>query len=349
MKEQIPTTKQQHWVPRFYLKGWANKKDQLCCFDKINQGSFSTNYKNVAGSTWFNDLFETRDADKPELYQAVEKLLSDIEGQCAPLVEALRIMAKQLVHAWPGEPANLTQPITEKQRHLLSGFVALQHLRTEQFRREAADSYTKYHQLALEKTLPIYSPELDPANWTVTIDENEIKKLHIEMLLDFQSYIPYFYEKFWVYGINVTGKPLITSDNPVVLFPTPIHPAIPFDGIASFGMRIIFPISPLISITMYDPEMYPNQRQHHCQLGFYTEQTVDDYNELQLRQCRRQIFSTSDHFDFARSLCFAEPRICQPDDCRFPVHGPVIDQMLTGLVQIAEQQKARLDDGEQPE
>ena len=349
MTKQNAPTKQQHWVPRFYLRSWIHQKDQLWCFDKSNGSVYSPNYQKVAGSSWFYDLIETRDPNEPELYQAIEKLLADIEGQCAPLIDKLRIMAQQLIAAWPGEPEGIAQPLTEKERHKLSGFIALQHLRTAQFRSEAADSHTKYHQLALEKILPIGFPDLDPADWTVTIDENEIKKLHIEILLDFQSYIPYFRDKYWIYGVNVSSKPLITSDNPVVLLPAPVHPTIPCDGIDSYGMQIIFPVSPKLVITMYDPKMYPHQRAMHRQLGFLTEQTVYDYNELQLRQCRRQIFSSTNEFDAFRKLCSDEPEICEPNDSRFPVEGPEIEKMHADLVEIARGHKAQQEQRAQQE
>jgi hypothetical protein len=334
-KQSTSATKQQHWVPRLYLKGWTHGKDQIWCFDKTNQIISSPNYKNVAGSTWFYDLVETLDPAKPELFQAVEKLLADIESKSAPLIKALRGAGDQLVSAWPGEPTGLGQLLSERGRHNLAGFMALQYLRTDDMRAAYRDAFTKFHQRAMENTVPIAFPSVDPKKFKVQIDENEIKKLHIEMLLEFPEYIPYFRDKFWIYGINVHAEPFVTSDNPVVKLASLIHPSIPFDGLESPGMRLVFPVWPRMAITMYDRQFSPNQAKWHRQLGFVTKQTVRKYNQVQLRQCRRQIYSSLPDFDFAKDICISDPSICQIDSSRYEPVGPEIDSMIAQLVQSA--------------
>ena len=48
--------KNQHYVPQFYLKQWANNKEQLFVYDKKQKKSFTSNVKNVVSSKFFYDF-----------------------------------------------------------------------------------------------------------------------------------------------------------------------------------------------------------------------------------------------------------------------------------------------------
>lgn len=51
------TTKRQHYVPRFYLKLFANSKGKLNYFDKVlRKPIFNMHYDNVSHQRYFYDL-----------------------------------------------------------------------------------------------------------------------------------------------------------------------------------------------------------------------------------------------------------------------------------------------------
>jgi hypothetical protein len=339
MKKQNHATKQQHWVPQLYLKGWSTAKARIYCFDKITQKSFPTESSNVGGGMWFNDLDETRDETKPETYQIVERFLADVEGKMAPTIASLRDDALATAKAFPKEPIPPRNFLTTKQRVDLSYFIALQALRTDDVRAYLRKTFTEVCQRGLEATLPVSFPSLDTKDWTVQILENEIKSIHIETFLQFQEYMPYFANKRWTYGINTTSTPLVTSDNPVVKIPLKPHD----NGLDSYGIQLLFPLSPQLVLTMYDRQCFPQHFDN--KIGFLTQETVDRYNLLQLTESRRQIYSSDDNFDFAKKHCELSPDISKLDAKLSKLPNSVVAQMVEDLVEaareIAEQQKTK--------
>ncbi len=330
MAKQDHATKQQHWVPKFYLKNWAQQSDKICCFDKSLKKSFLTNFKNVAGATWFNDIRETRDESNPQTYQMVEKMLADLEGRCGPTFEELQKEAASLAIAYPGEPEEPQSVDTPMRRGDLACFMALQFLRTDDLRATIRKSLTAICQRGMEATVPLVFPGVDPKQYKVVIDENEIKRIHIATFLGFFDFAPHFNEKRWTYGINVHKKPLITSDNPVVKLPMkPLD-----DGLDSFGMRLIFPLSPLMVLTMYDKKAFPPPWDRR--IAFLTEVAVDQYNLLQLQQCRRQIYSNDPNFDFAKHYCEQNPNACVNDANKVGPSGPIVDKIIADLIAAAQ-------------
>lgn len=77
--------KRQHYVPQFYLRGFVGKKDQLFVIDRRTKEPFRTAPKNVAGETHFNRI-EVKGMDP----NAVEKVLSEFEGEAAPALERVK-------------------------------------------------------------------------------------------------------------------------------------------------------------------------------------------------------------------------------------------------------------------
>jgi hypothetical protein len=59
------------------------------------------------------------------------------------------------------------------------------------------------------------------------------------------------------------------------------------------------------------------------------------YNELQLKQCTRQIYAVSDEFKFARRFCDDHPALCDPQIQRFNATIPAVDEMISDLVKAA--------------
>jgi hypothetical protein len=77
--------KMNHYVPQFYLRGFVGKKNQLLVMDRRNKEPFRTAPKNVAGETHFNRI-DVKGMDP----NAVEKVLSDFEGEVAPALERVK-------------------------------------------------------------------------------------------------------------------------------------------------------------------------------------------------------------------------------------------------------------------
>ena len=77
--------KRHHYVPRFYLRGFVGEKDRLFVVDRPSERAFRTAPDNVAGEKYFNRI-EVKGVGP----NAVEKTLSEFEGEVAPALERIK-------------------------------------------------------------------------------------------------------------------------------------------------------------------------------------------------------------------------------------------------------------------
>lgn len=92
MAKEKSEPRRQHFVPQFYLRGFAGEKDQLFVVDRPSKKTFRTAPKNVAAERDFNRVEVEGIAPN-----AVEKALAEFEGKVAPALERVRA-AKSLAN-----------------------------------------------------------------------------------------------------------------------------------------------------------------------------------------------------------------------------------------------------------
>ena len=105
----------QHYVPRFILRHFCEKKNQIWVFDKQKSRKFKTNIKNVAGEGGFYD-FEVLGHNF-----TYETSIAEFEGQASRPIK--KIIEKENIKA-----------IDEKEKIIVSRFLSLQFVRTKQWR-----------------------------------------------------------------------------------------------------------------------------------------------------------------------------------------------------------------------
>ncbi len=86
-------TKNQHFVPRFYLCRFANENKQLCCWQKQSKKFFYSNPDNVGVKKYLYE--EAWDDQMPESFgrfvqpNAIEDMFIDLEGEFASNLDSL--------------------------------------------------------------------------------------------------------------------------------------------------------------------------------------------------------------------------------------------------------------------
>ena len=291
------------------------------CFDKTTGSCFSSNVDNLSGGTYFNDVPQTLDRKNPELFQVVEKLLASAEGHCGSIFRSLNKKVDELVASFPDIPEQREHLLEASQKRDLSNFMALQFLRTDDMRAYIRKSFNEILKQTFTASIPKLRPNLDPENFEVSAHEDEIKRIHIELFLSFQDYTPFFYNKAWTFAINIHDTPLLTSDNPLARKSKSIWN----DGIGSNGSILVYPISPKLVLTLYDRMAYP---QEVDKIAFLSREMIDDYNTLQLEQCRRHVYGDNAEFKFAKCFRDKNPEICNLDQGKIQAAQPLIKSIV---------------------
>jgi len=298
-------TKKQHTLPRFYLERFADVKGQLSVYDKVKGKSFRANVKDVAQQRRFYDISPEAfglDADATYDPQFVEHTLAEHEA----------VLSKSLKEFL--ENAKEGEEIDWEHRFALAYFMGLQMVRTPFAR-------SKIHEIqnrAIEHLVQSEGPNMvapgSPIYNQLHVPEYDWARIQAQVMLDpmasAQLMAP-LVQRVWCIGVNKTGRPLYTSDNPVVMYKEEPQPGMGY-GLASAGVEVALPLSPEIVLMLADGKMYPALLAYEGKRLTLNEDNVTFYNWLQVSRSERQVYCSTSDFALAEKLCRERPHLRDP-------------------------------------
>ena len=218
----MATNKNQHYVPRIYLKSFTQNKENLA-INLLNLDRRRTINGAPVKNQCSGDYFYGKDASLESMIQAVERNYSSIVS---------RVHDSHYI-------------LTEKDREILREFMLFQHMRTEAASRRSVEMFA-----GMEKSIKAPLPELTPS----------IKEaVQIAMRIFFNK--RFILDDLKVCLVkNKTSMPFITSDDPSVIAnrwhqgKQKLHSISP--GLLSAGLLVFLPLSPKILCIAYDGDVY---------------------------------------------------------------------------------------------
>lgn len=301
--------KKQHYVPRSYLKRFTQDGDQLYVFDKFAKTSFKSNIRKVASERYFYDIPQDIVA-KDEDLQIIEKGVSKIESDFSNAVDNVLTTVHE------------EGRIDGDQKSAMAFFITIQFLRTREFRSFLMEFSEKAAKAVLDKLLKFRWPDRSPDEYQVQFNEKMapleqakfmFKPAYLNKLVqDLSNHI-------WFVGINETTQPLYTSDSPVVRKGHKIHPIVSYEGLASEGIEIAFPITPKHILVLSERTFFADYVKWDCSSVTLKAEGIKYYNSLQVFQSYRQIYCPSDKFTLAKRICNEHPELSTPDRTRVEV------------------------------
>lgn len=308
MSEQ--RTKNQHYVPQFYLRHFSADKKMVYVFDKPNGRSFPRKIASVASTDYFYEIDPKRlkPGAPPQL---IEKGLAELEGHYSKDLTDFLASADQ------------RRLITDDHKAFLASFVALQETRTNEFR-------TKYQQAMvgmLESVKPFFEHASNKQELTDAIaaasDSEEMKiEQANSMFGDLGRRIEEEIKKFyWLVGKTTDYNPFYASDSPLIRIPHVRHPFWGTGGIASPGVELAFPLSSKYILVMYERSYHKNAAMVDRLVVDLDPEDVNRYNFLQTLECNRQVYSASDSFAIAQRAIAEHPKCREVDRSRVLING----------------------------
>ncbi|MEK6982930.1 MAG: DUF4238 domain-containing protein [Nanoarchaeota archaeon] len=281
--------KLQHYVPRFYLKRFANidgNNHILDCFDKFEEKQFNTDVMDIACEKFF---YDTQD----DTEQETEKALSLVEGRFNEYLSKLikfRDVSK----------------ISNEERYFISMFIAVQYIRTKENREMLKDSINQLaERLSGENLSPKLAREIKEAQ-----KDESIKKMQVRLLRETPQFADIIYQMKWIIISNGTKTPFWTSDNPVAL-----HNEInqwPYGnlGLKCIGIELHLPLTPTLLLVTCDPIAFcrePDKKTLRDFRYIIREQSYQVYSST------RFIFSNQPNFSFAKKVITENPKHKDPN------------------------------------
>lgn len=263
-------TKRQHYIPRFYLSGFASvlRKGQLCVYEKGSQNCFFASPENVAHEKYF---YAYEDDDGTRDTQVVEKWLANtIENPANPIINKIRLRQsispeeKLTLSVYMNVMLKRTPAHRQKAKALLPS-VALNLM--EQIKRgEGPELPTDAHRDIALKMMERYAEE-KPDRFTLP----DVSEKIVEVI----------YNLTWKFFTSPGLSGFLTCDNPIFF-----HESI---GIGDEKSEIVFPISSTVTL-------YAARRPDWFDRSFtpVDEGTKDEINRRIVHNSHRHVFHHSE-------------------------------------------------------
>ena len=318
-------TKKQHYVPQTALRRFSADRERVFVYDKVLNEARISNVRDIAQQRYFYDI--PQDAIPADLQetmdrQMIERTLSEIESDFNAVVE--RVLRK----AEPGRLRRLVNLLTfrrgkvisRRDKEALCFFVALQYLRTREFRLTIKDGLEQF-EAVIRRMIP--EDQLDRFfEGFRGVDEANVRMHHLSVMLDdkfMNELTSMLHNHILVIGRSHSSHKLYTSDNPMVRQPHRTHPFLGNAGIASPGIEIAMPLSSHYILIFMERSHFAFFIKSDRKLVDLVEGNVEYYNSLQVKDCERQIYCEADDFGTAREFCRRWPERCAEERQRIRV------------------------------
>jgi len=294
--------KTQHYVPRFYLKNFTNSDNKIFVYDKSTDKVFQTAVENIACENYFydSDRLETEFQEE----QFLEKFYSSFESEFAPfyLDFITKVESKE------------KDKISEKDKKVFSNFLVLQIDRTKEHREMSCQSYSVMKEQLIEKGFT----KQQLIDFGFELENPDPKDLHIESILlgdKMRDTLTEILEKhIWILVENNTKQPFFTSDNPIAKIANIKDEYFSYDGYASEGIEIIFPLNSKYLFVLCEREYFKHlEKIENSKLMITDIENVNYYNSLEIIRSYRQVFSNNDSFKIIPELKKVNPESFKMD------------------------------------
>jgi hypothetical protein len=289
----MSVVKNQHFVPRVYLKKFASDAEQIWVLNKETSKLFSANVKNVACEKYFYDIPQ-KYAQNSDNVQIVEKALSRIEARFAQCRDD--ILSAVEGGGW----------FSDELKQEFASHIGLQISRTKTQRNELSELRQKFDQKPRSDT----SADQDVCDHARLMFSPESKDQTKTALL----------KCIWYIEINQSDKSFITSDVPVVYNRSL--------GINSSKIEINFPLSPKHVLSIEGRSKYAGIAVRENIAYPVVEQRVRRLNVRQICESDRQIYSDRPDFNHAIDYLKQRPEFTRPNRDRLENQNTAIHSVV---------------------
>lgn len=288
--------KTQHYVPRFYLKNFRNSDNKIFVYDKATDKVFQTAVKNIACENYFYDSDRLKTEFQDE--QLLEKFYSSFESEFAPFYidYITKVESKE------------KDKITGDDKKAFADFFVLQIDRTKEHREMSRQSYSLMKEKLIEKGFT----KQQLIDFGFGSENPDPKDLHIESIIlgdEMRDSLREILENhIWILIENNTNQPFFTSDNPIAKIANIKNEHISYDGYASEGVEIIFPLNSKYLLVLFEREYFKYlEKIENSKLTITDIENVNFYNSLEIIRSYRQVFSNNDGFKIIPELKKVNP------------------------------------------
>jgi hypothetical protein len=258
----------QHYVPKVLLRNFASNvgakagKEKIWLFDKSRDLTANPNIRNIAAQFGFYDL------KRGDFEFSIERPLGAVEDAVKS------VLVKMMQQRSCAE-------LSVEERAWFSIFCGVQFVRVENFRDQ-----TKTFNAAVENLIRKSGGDPAQVQGYAQMNDEDVKEFSIQFLLRSLKEFPnHFAAKHWFIMEAAAGHTFYIGDNPIVLHNNRDFGPYGNLGLALPGIEIYLPISPTLTVAMWEFSQLPMFEKHLADARHTREQLL----ELRLTGCEAEI------------------------------------------------------------
>ncbi len=297
METQTQVTKEQHFVPRFYLRGFLNTNNEVDVLDcKLRQ---IVRPRGVGGICYEDYFYGIKTGQSDEASQQIEQYFRDIEDKIAKNLKIIvpkllgnshisnqekRWIALLMSMIWIRGPMMRTG-INAMQEQMLKHLGAFRATHPS-FDKVIDDIDRETGRTASPETRESLKKALKDKNYSLQLD-NSSHLLFLEKLPNFSNL---FYGQDWVVYISKLSEKFVTSDNPVAMF-IPKRKSIYGPGFLE--RTHFFVLTPDICIKARYPQHHSGKKVRRKTLFPGAENTILELNLTLASRAHHYVYATN--------------------------------------------------------
>ncbi len=305
----------QHYIPRCYLKRFSDNDKSIFTYDKQQSKAYPASMMSVCCE---DDMYSISDSYIEENNKETGSHLNRLSLEHSHFANSVEPMFSQLLQSidvikdeWISKREQYRLQFKEKREialHLVTQF-----FRHPQLKDSTVDDYLRIEKARIDMVKLFLAKEKgDESINDLKIDVQceapvlhaQLTYLNNEMLMNFADAIA---SNIWMFIVS-KNRDFYTSDFPIVVEPHVKNARPMYMGLAQYGGKLTYPLSPDLMLVVFDREYFKEKEEYDCTFSIAVDKEIRRQNMLRYFYAKRHIFSSKKDFSLIDMIYKVEGR-----------------------------------------
>ncbi len=305
----------QHYIPRCYLKRFSDNDKSIFTYDKQQSKAYPASMMSVCCE---DDMYSISDSYIEENNKETGSHLNRLSLEHSHFANSVEPMFSQLLQSidvikdeWISKREQYRLQFKEKREialHLVTQF-----FRHPQLKDSTVDDYLRIEKARIDMVKLFLAKEKgDESINDLKIDVQceapvlhaQLTYLNNEMLMNFADAIA---SNIWMFLVS-KNRDFYTSDFPIVVEPHVKNARPMYMGLAQYGGKLTYPLSPDLMLVVFDREYFKEKEEYDCTFSIAVDKEIRRQNMLRYFYAKRHIFSSKKDFSLIDMIYKVEGR-----------------------------------------
>ncbi|MDD4428923.1 MAG: DUF4238 domain-containing protein [Paludibacter sp.] len=305
----------QHYIPRCYLKRFSDNDKSIFTYDKQQSKAYPASMMSVCCE---DDMYSISDSYIEENNKETGSHLNRLSLEHSHFANSVEPMFSHLLQSidvikdeWISKREQYRLQFKEKREialHLVTQF-----FRHPQLKDSTVDDYLRIEKARIDMVKLFLAKEKgDESINDLKIDVQceapvlhaQLTYLNNEMLMNFADAIA---SNIWMFLVS-KNRDFYTSDFPIVVEPHVKNARPMYMGLAQYGGKLTYPLSPDLMLVVFDREYFKEKEEYDCTFSIAVDKEIRRQNMLRYFYAKRHIFSSKKDFSLIDMIYKVEGR-----------------------------------------